>query len=281
MDDILMNSKRKIPFPFMFLVLIMSDNSEFLLLVTSRCAYFDIRNALACNKARAAVLHHCCRSTLFLFVPWTEFSKIFRNSTNTVRKDISTYVEIFNALIEKAAVLRVILQPQTPSSLQCTDHFRAFELSYFHFFQAVLRKVANPGIQTRGIHETETKKTVKMLLVTAFLPLQDLPAAVELFGKNVTSPIAALFNYFRKEWMTPNILPLRLAFQNKPANKNVHFSFRELLQLLIDGNDQWKQETKRKMKMLLVTFFLPVPQADTDVSLLEAGTAGSTLALFQ
>ncbi|KRX14207.1 hypothetical protein T07_9531 [Trichinella nelsoni] len=41
------------------------------------------------------------------------------------------------------------------------------------------------------------------------------------------------------------------------------------------------EETKRKMKMLLVTSFLPVPQADTDVSLLEAGTAGSTLALFQ
>ncbi|KRY47806.1 hypothetical protein T03_4222 [Trichinella britovi] len=33
--------------------------------------------------------------------------------------------------------------------------------------------------------------------------------------------------------------------------------------------------------MLVVISFLPVPQADTDVSLLEAGTAGSTLALFQ
>ncbi|KRX77371.1 hypothetical protein T06_7627 [Trichinella sp. T6] len=41
------------------------------------------------------------------------------------------------------------------------------------------------------------------------------------------------------------------------------------------------EETKRKIKMLVVTSFLPVPQADTDVSLLEAGTAGSTLALFQ
>ncbi|KRY26669.1 hypothetical protein T01_15768 [Trichinella spiralis] len=30
-----------------------------------------------------------------------------------------------------------------------------------------------------------------------------------------------------------------------------------------------------------ITSFLPVPQADTGVSLLEAGTAGSTLALFQ
>ncbi|XP_003382190.1 conserved hypothetical protein [Trichinella spiralis] len=41
------------------------------------------------------------------------------------------------------------------------------------------------------------------------------------------------------------------------------------------------EETKRKMIMLLATAFLNVPQVDTGVSLLEAGTTGNLLTLFQ
>ncbi|KRY42918.1 hypothetical protein T01_7745 [Trichinella spiralis] len=41
------------------------------------------------------------------------------------------------------------------------------------------------------------------------------------------------------------------------------------------------EETRRKIKMLLAIAFLPVPQVDTGVSLLEAGTMGNLLALFQ
>ncbi|KRX32137.1 hypothetical protein T09_6561, partial [Trichinella sp. T9] len=42
-----------------------------------------------------------------------------------------------------------------------------------------------------------------------------------------------------------------------------------------------EEQTKRKIRILLATAFLPVPQVDTGVSLLEAGTTGTLAALFQ
>ncbi|KRZ64901.1 hypothetical protein T08_3338, partial [Trichinella sp. T8] len=42
------------------------------------------------------------------------------------------------------------------------------------------------------------------LLATAFLPPHDVPVAVELLGRDATGSIAALFNYFRVEWMPPD-----------------------------------------------------------------------------
>ncbi|KRX51250.1 hypothetical protein T09_6570, partial [Trichinella sp. T9] len=42
-----------------------------------------------------------------------------------------------------------------------------------------------------------------------------------------------------------------------------------------------EEGTRRKIRMFLATAFLPVPQVDTDVRLLEAGTTGSLSALFQ
>ncbi|KRY04250.1 hypothetical protein T12_16518 [Trichinella patagoniensis] len=47
-----------------------------------------------------------------------------------------------------------------------------------------------------------------MLLATAFLPPHDVLVAVELLGRDATGSIAALFNYFRVEWMPPDRLPL-------------------------------------------------------------------------
>ncbi|KRY41684.1 hypothetical protein T01_15971, partial [Trichinella spiralis] len=42
-----------------------------------------------------------------------------------------------------------------------------------------------------------------------------------------------------------------------------------------------EEDTRKKIRMLLATAFFPVPQVDTGVSLLEAGTTGNLLALFQ
>ncbi|XP_003376242.1 conserved hypothetical protein [Trichinella spiralis] len=72
----------------------------------------------------------------------------------------------------------------------------------------VLRKVTDLGMRTSYIHEAATKKIVKMLLVMASLPLRDVPAAVELLGRGATGSVAALFNYFRVEWMPYDRLPL-------------------------------------------------------------------------
>ncbi|KRX85501.1 hypothetical protein T06_519 [Trichinella sp. T6] len=90
---------------------------------------------------------------------------------------------------------------------------------------------------------------VKMLLATAFLPPHDVPVAVELLGRDATGSIAALFNYFRVEWMPPDRLPMWNVYNvNIRTNNDLeswhfkmnrlprkrHFGFYELLQLLID-----------------------------------------------
>ncbi|KRY43590.1 hypothetical protein T03_13104 [Trichinella britovi] len=80
-------------------------------------------------------------------------------------------------------------------------------------------------MRTSYIHEAATKKKVKMLLATAFLPPHDVPVAVELLGRDATGSIAALFNYFRVEWMPPDRLPMWNVY-------NRHRLY-ELLQLLI------------------------------------------------
>ncbi|KRY30779.1 hypothetical protein T01_6511 [Trichinella spiralis] len=118
-----------------------------------------------------------------------------------------------------------------------------------HVFIAVLRKVTDLGMQISYIHEAETKKKVKMLLAAAFLPLHDIPAAVELLGRDAIGSVAVLFNYFRVEWMPPDRLPLWNVYNvnictnndlegwhfkmNRFAGKR-HIGFYELLQLLID-----------------------------------------------
>ncbi|KRX77068.1 hypothetical protein T06_3034 [Trichinella sp. T6] len=135
----------------------------------------------------------------------------------TVRRDLPTYHVIFDNLILKAAALVVVLQPQTViydfetaliPAVQASFPSVQIQGCYFHFCQAVLWKVAELRLRTRYLHETETKKKIKMLMATAFLPLPEVPAAVDLLGRNVTGLIAALFDYFRREWMTPNRLPL-------------------------------------------------------------------------
>ncbi|KRX80332.1 hypothetical protein T06_800 [Trichinella sp. T6] len=47
-----------------------------------------------------------------------------------------------------------------------------------------------------------------MLLVVASLSLRDVPAAVELLGRDATGSIEPLFNYFQVEWMPYDRLPL-------------------------------------------------------------------------
>ncbi|KRY92235.1 hypothetical protein T4D_12378 [Trichinella pseudospiralis] len=148
----------------------------------------------------------------------------------TIRKDIGIYVEIFNALIAKAAALLIL---KLPSILQCRDHFRASESKVVTFISA---KQFCKKIQTRYIDEAVTKKSVKMLLATGFFFLHDVHAAVELLGRNVSSPVAPDV-YFKKEWMAPNRIQLCNHFEewhfgmNQHVRKH-HLSFCKLPQLL-------------------------------------------------
>ncbi|KRZ49632.1 hypothetical protein T02_5000 [Trichinella nativa] len=78
---------------------------------------------------------------------------------------------------------------------------------YFHFYQAVHRKVA-----------------------TAFLPVPEVDTGFRLLEAGTTGTLAALFQYFRQELMTDERLPLWNL--NRKAAKS-HNGLYELLQILI------------------------------------------------
>ncbi|KRY25310.1 hypothetical protein T03_6104, partial [Trichinella britovi] len=87
-----------------------------------------------------------------------------------------------------------------------------------------------------------------MLLATAFLPVPHVNTGVSLLEAGTTGTLAALFQYFRQEWMTDERLPLWNVYNvnirtnnhlegwhnrlNRKAGKS-HNGLYELLQLLI------------------------------------------------
>ncbi|KRX13528.1 hypothetical protein T07_8052 [Trichinella nelsoni] len=119
---------------------------------------------------------------------------------------------------------------------------------YFHFCQAVHRKVGELGLKTRNRTEEQTKRKIRMLLATAFLPVPQVDMGVSLLEAGTTGNLLALFQYFRQEWMTNERLPLWNVHNvnirtnnylkdwhnrlNRKAGKK-HNGFYELLQLLI------------------------------------------------
>ncbi|KRZ68888.1 hypothetical protein T10_6488 [Trichinella papuae] len=123
---------------------------------------------------------------------------------------------------------------------------------YFQFCQEVHRKVSELGLRKKPVvryrSDEETKRKIKMLLSTAFLPVPQVVTGVRLFETGTTGNLLALFHYFQQEWMTHDILPLwdvhnvRIRTNNhlerwhnelnKKAGKS-HVRFYELLQLLI------------------------------------------------
>ncbi|KRZ77651.1 hypothetical protein T10_5209 [Trichinella papuae] len=103
-------------------------------------------------------------------------------------QDIGTYGFIFQALLNKAAVLRVNLNSQTiicDFETALIPVIQGYFLNsrvqdcYFHFCQAVHRKVSELGLKTRYCCE-ETRRKIKMLLATAFLPVPQVDMGVTL-----------------------------------------------------------------------------------------------------
>ncbi|KRY25334.1 hypothetical protein T01_6361, partial [Trichinella spiralis] len=132
-------------------------------------------------------------------------------------KDIATYGFIFQALIDKAAVLEVDLNRDTiicdfETALMpaIQDYFPNTRVQgcYFHFCQAVHRKVSELGQKTRYHQREETRRKIRMLLATAFLPVPHVNTGVSLLEAGTTGNLLALFQYFRQEWMTDERLPL-------------------------------------------------------------------------
>ncbi|KRX64583.1 hypothetical protein T09_5369 [Trichinella sp. T9] len=57
-------------------------------------------------------------------------------------------------------------------------------------------------------HTEQTKRKIRILLATAFLPVPHVNTGVSLLEAGTTGTLAALFQYFRHEWMTDERLPL-------------------------------------------------------------------------
>ncbi|KRX71579.1 hypothetical protein T06_4744 [Trichinella sp. T6] len=98
---------------------------------------------------------------------------------------------------------------------------------YFHFCQAVHRKVGELGLKTRYRTEEGTRRKIRMLLATAFLPVPQVDTDVRLLEAGTTGSLSALFQYFRWKWMTDERLSLR----------NVHHGVMDtLIQQMLSGN---------------------------------------------
>ncbi|XP_003377339.1 hypothetical protein Tsp_01527 [Trichinella spiralis] len=160
-------------------------------------------------------------------------------------KDIGTYGYIFQALIDKAAVLEVDLNPHTiicdfetaliPAIRGYFPNTRV-QGCYFHFCQAEQKS------------QRRIKKKDKNVPGHRFPPIPQVDTAVRLLETGTTGTLAALFQYFRQEWMTDERLPLWNVHNvnirtnnhlegwhnqlNRKAGKG-HNGLHELLQLLI------------------------------------------------
>ncbi|KRX32289.1 hypothetical protein T05_1250, partial [Trichinella murrelli] len=147
----------------------------------------------------------------------------------------------------KAAVLRVNLNPESiicDFEIALIPAIQGYFLntrvqgSYFHFCQAVHRKVGELGPKTRYRTEEQTKRKIRILLATAFLPVPQVDTGVSLLEAGTTGTLAALFQYIRQEWMTDERLRTNDHLEgwhnrlNRKAGKS-HNGFYELLELLI------------------------------------------------
>ncbi|KRX59393.1 hypothetical protein T09_13251 [Trichinella sp. T9] len=90
---------------------------------------------------------------------------------------------------------------------------------YFHFYQAVHTKVGNLGLKTRYRTEEQTKRKIRMLLATAFLPVPQVDTGFRLLEAGTTEPITTWMEGWHNQL-------------NRKAAKG-HNVLYELLQILI------------------------------------------------
>ncbi|KRY15307.1 hypothetical protein T12_14279 [Trichinella patagoniensis] len=80
-----------------------------------------------------------------------------------------------------------------------------------------------------------------MLLATAFLPVPHVNTGVSLLEAGTTGTLAALFQYFRQEWMTDERLPLWNVHNVNDNRTNDHLEAEQgvmdtLIQQVLSGN---------------------------------------------
>ncbi|KRZ16140.1 hypothetical protein T11_17588 [Trichinella zimbabwensis] len=102
---------------------------------------------------------------------------------------------------------------------------------YFHFCQAVPRKMTELGMWTRYIYERETRKKNQNAAENSIFTVSKCSCYCATAWHKCYGCCAVLFNYFQQVWMTPNKLPL----WNVHNRVKITSAFVPL-QLLIDKN---------------------------------------------
>ncbi|XP_003382059.1 conserved hypothetical protein [Trichinella spiralis] len=178
----------------------------------------------------------------FKIVPqWCQ--QLFTLHAFVAGKQVPAVYCLCTALIDKAAVLKVDLNPDTIICDFETALIPAIQ-GYFPNTRAVHRKVGELGLKTQYRMEEGTRRKIRMLLATAFLPVPEIDTSVRLLETGPTGTLAALFLYFRQEWMTDERLPIWMhvitnnhleGWHNRLNRKSAksHNGLYELLQLLI------------------------------------------------
>ena len=94
------------------------------------------------------------------------------------------YSEVFRALKDKANTLDIILSPSLfscdferglISSIRLEFPTASIRGCYFHFCQAVYRRVQTLGLSQLYIHDQESRLYIRKLLAIAFVPIDLIP----------------------------------------------------------------------------------------------------------
>ncbi|KRZ19770.1 hypothetical protein T4B_14915, partial [Trichinella pseudospiralis] len=120
-----------------------------------------------------------------------------KSGAQFLMKDLPTYSRIFKVLHSKAKELGVQLDP---AKFVCD-----FETALMPTIQG---DFPNTRVQELDyIHNQEIRKTVKMLMALAFLPVNLVPTGFEILNVGTLGPVEALFEYFQREWLQATEIP--------------------------------------------------------------------------
>ena len=79
-----------------------------------------------------------------------------------------------------------------------TTHIRG---CYFHFCQAVYRKVQTLGLSQRYVNDESSRVCIRKLLALAFVPKVNIPQTFDILKANCPEELRAIFDYYEDYWI--------------------------------------------------------------------------------
>ncbi|KRX71375.1 hypothetical protein T06_4116 [Trichinella sp. T6] len=95
-----------------------------------------------------------------------------------------------------------------PFMYGATSQIRGYRADTSTSARWYIKKSVSCGLKTRYRTEIETKRKIRMLLASAFLPVPQVDTGVRLLEAGTTGNLLPLFQYFWQEWMTDDSRPL-------------------------------------------------------------------------